>query len=797
MSLDAGSVKGSFELNTDDYTNNLLEAVGITRQSSQEIADAFDKASVSADNAGKSEDALKDKSVSLADQLKTLAESAGMAVAFNKLSEMVMSSVVAFGEAEKVADRLKLALNMQGLSESYPALDAYTSKMQALTGISDEKFKQIAAEVIAQGKSIADAQNIISASAALASATGQDLYTVYQQLNGTYTGSVGRLNRMIPALGSLTTEQLKQGAAIDFINKQYGAFIGTVGETEIAMNSTKELVGDLSEVIGETMKPTVMLVTSALSGLVKVLLSVPQPLKDIFGIITTVGLAAFTALAIRTAVVTAAKWGLFGAQMAVNAATAVGNPLLWAGIAAATASVVAIGALVAKKVEEAKALKETEENQKSHTKATRDATEATKAQQKATEEYIEKLDDLSDKELETTRTTLIALAGRSTGTMRAYYEERLALVNKEIKERAVAKAEEERRQKAEAAAQAYQNEMRIVIQAIESAKSEEQKLLEQIERIKAIKTKNAEDEAKKQEALIALNEQLIEVRKREAEAAEAAAQDVEENTEKEKQTLKTAAEAQTEYWNNVKKTAQETFDFIGKASSATFEGMTNTLMSSIREFSDMTKSLQSQAYTNQKAIIENNYKEQKNALDRQLAEQLISQEEYDKALAALDEDKKQRTNELAKTQFENKKAANIAGVWMDAASSILGWWKVAPELGPIAGPIFAGAMTATTLAYAGIYSSMIASEEFVPAYEQGGTTKGGLTRINESGGEIVWLPDGTLVIPNDVSQKIAEKTTQPVVNITITGNYIKDSIDVSMIAQAVAKKLGAAYKGVF
>lgn len=797
MSLDAGSVKGSFVLETDEYTNNLLNVIGVTKQAENEVSSSFDKMSKEVEGAGTKEEELGKKSITLEEQLKSLAESAGAATAFKALTSAVTESISAFGYAEKVSDRLKIALDMRGLSDNFPVIAKLAGDMQDLTGMSDETFQQIAAEMIAQGKSIADVQKMISASAAYASISGQDLMSTYQQLNGTYTGNVGRLNKLIPALSNLTEEQLKNGAAIDFINEQYGGFTGKVGETEIAINSTKQLIGDFSEMIGSTMKPVILLVTEAISGLIKILLQAPKPLKEIFGIITTVGIAALGALAIRTAVVTAAKWGLFGAQMAVNAANAVGNPLLWAGIAAASALVIAIGALIASKVKEANAIKEAQASQEEHTRATRDATSAMNAQKKATEEYMQKLDGLSDKELETTKTTLIALAGRTTGAMRAYYEERLAMVNKEIKSRELEKQEEKRREAAQAAAQAYENEMNKVRQAIEAAKTEEQKLVEQIEIIKNIKTKNAKDEEERIKALAILEEKLAEVRARSAEAMTQNIDVHDEKSEEQVKKLKTLQEANEEYFNAIKNSASETFDFIGKAGEATIDGLTNTLLSSIKELSSMSTSLQLQEFNNQKALLEKNYKERKSALDEQLKNELITQEEYDTALAALDEDKKQRSNELAKTQFENKKAASIAGVWIDAAGAILGWWKAATELGPIAGPIFGGAMTAVTLGYAGLYSSKIAQEEFVPAYATGGKTKEGYAQINEKGGEIVWLPDGTLVIPNDISNRIAENTnTKENITINITGNYIKDKVDVNEIANIIIQKLNRNYRGV-
>jgi hypothetical protein len=67
-------------------------------------------------------------------------------------------------------------------------------------------------------------------------------------------------------------------------------------------------------------------------------------------------MGALAGMVIKTVAVTAAKWGLFGAEMAVKSAMALGNPLMLAGIGAAVASTVAIAALVKEKQKEAEAL---------------------------------------------------------------------------------------------------------------------------------------------------------------------------------------------------------------------------------------------------------------------------------------------------------------------------------------------------------------------------------------------------------------------------------------------------------
>ncbi len=167
----------------------------------------------------------------------------------------------------------------------------------------------------------------------------------------------------------------------------------------------------------------------------------------------------------------------------------------------------------------------------------------------------------------------------------------------------------------------------------------------------------------------------------------------------------------------------------------------------------------------------------------------ISKELYDLKLAELDEEALRKSNAIAKKQFENNKAASIANVWIDAAASIMGWWANAPMLGPIAGPIFGGVMTGVTLGVAIAQTVGIAGQQFIPARERGGMASGP-TRIHEAGGEIVTLPDGSQVIPNDISKQIASASGGDTINVSFAGANISSDMDLRRVADEVSRILG-------
>lgn len=71
---------------------------------------------------------------------------------------------------------------------------------------------------------------------------------------------------------------------------------------------------------------------------------------------------------------------------------------------------------------------------------------------------------------------------------------------------------------------------------------------------------------------------------------------------------------------------------------------------------------------------------------------------------------------------------------------------------------------------------------------------GGPTRINEGGrGEIVNLPNGTQIIPHDISQKMAEKSGPSIqVHVTVQGNVIGNRAFMEQTGEYIANKILAA-----
>ena len=67
-----------------------------------------------------------------------------------------------------------------------------------------------------------------------------------------------------------------------------------------------------------------------------------------------------------------------------------------------------------------------------------------------------------------------------------------------------------------------------------------------------------------------------------------------------------------------------------------------------------------------------------------------------------------------------------------------------------------------------------------------------MTRVNEAGGEIIQLPDQSLVIPHDISRQIASSAggQGTVINVSFAGAQISDSMDLKKITNHVTREIG-------
>lgn len=224
---------------------------------------------------------------------------------------------------------------------------------------------------------------------------------------------------------------------------------------------------------------------------------------------------------------------------------------------------------------------------------------------------------------------------------------------------------------------------------------------------------------------------------------------------------------------------------------ATFKDYFKTILSGAQSLVSDMSSVSSMMHDNEIAMMEYEAEQDNTILAARYEQNLITEDEYNKALEEQEKQKLIKLNAAKKKAFEDEKKFQIVDAIMSGASAIMGWWSAATSLGPIAGPIFGIAMTAVTAAMTIAQIATISQQQYVPAKAAGGMASG-LTRINEEGGELVVLPDKSVVVPHDLSQQIAGGNTssQNILNVSFAGANISDDMSLNKIVDRVSKQLG-------
>lgn len=129
----------------------------------------------------------------------------------------------------------------------------------------------------------------------------------------------------------------------------------------------------------------------------------------------------------------------------------------------------------------------------------------------------------------------------------------------------------------------------------------------------------------------------------------------------------------------------------------------------------------------------------------------------------------------------------------DAVGSFFSWLDDKIESVPLLGQLYKGAK--------GIGSSVLdwldGATRIQPRGNALGTSywRGGLTRVNERGGEIISLPNGTQIIPHDVSARMAGGP-QVTVNVTVAGNVIGNRQYADELGETIVRKIIRAWDNV-
>lgn len=114
----------------------------------------------------------------------------------------------------------------------------------------------------------------------------------------------------------------------------------------------------------------------------------------------------------------------------------------------------------------------------------------------------------------------------------------------------------------------------------------------------------------------------------------------------------------------------------------------------------------------------------------------------------------------------------------DTVSGFFSWLDQKIESVPILGSLYSGGKSALSWIGGKLTGNALGTSYW----------RGGLTRVNERGGEIMNLPSGTQIIPHDISARMAGGP-RVTVNVTVAGNVIGNEQYADELGERIADKL--------
>ena len=229
------------------------------------------------------------------ESLQKKLSSVGKTLSVALTAPLTALGVVALKNADTQQQAEKRLLTaLRGRSDVQQRLIAQAGELQSRSVLGDEVIIGQQAYLASLGMTEEQIGRVIEASAQLSAATGMTLDSAVKNLAKTYGGLTGELGESIPKLKELTTEQLKNGEAVDFILKNYKGF--AEGAASVGLGVMRQLQnawGDFLEQIGFAMMPLATKVTEALSGIVSWLQTLSPEIKRVVvaiaGVVAAIG----------------------------------------------------------------------------------------------------------------------------------------------------------------------------------------------------------------------------------------------------------------------------------------------------------------------------------------------------------------------------------------------------------------------------------------------------------------------------------------------------------------------------
>jgi len=227
---------------------------------------------VDASSAKKSLDSFEksaEKSIgAITGSFKLLAGAAAAALAFvgakGFISFLQDSTDAAAANEAEVA---KLEASLKSLGDFTPEVvddfKAFADQLESTSKFSDDAAIAQLAFAKQLGLTNDDAKKLVQTAADLASVTGDSLESAVTDLTNSYVGQVKSLGKVIPEVKSFTEEQLKAGAAVDFIAERLkGAASNAIQTYAGGMIQLQNAQEDFQKAVGSTITQNPVLIAA-------------------------------------------------------------------------------------------------------------------------------------------------------------------------------------------------------------------------------------------------------------------------------------------------------------------------------------------------------------------------------------------------------------------------------------------------------------------------------------------------------------------------------------------------------
>lgn len=173
--------------------------------------------------------------------------------AFGALKDSILGSIKAAEEQEVALNRMNNALAMAGRYSAEASADFqnFASGIQNTTTLSDDAAMSYLALASNFAKTNDEAKKLTQAAIDLSAATGKGVEESIRGLGVSLTGTSGKLGQIVPQLKGFTEEQLKAGAAVDYIAQRFkGAAANEINTFSGAVKQLTNMWDELGEATG-------------------------------------------------------------------------------------------------------------------------------------------------------------------------------------------------------------------------------------------------------------------------------------------------------------------------------------------------------------------------------------------------------------------------------------------------------------------------------------------------------------------------------------------------------------------